>query len=132
LVPWPLATCHHLVLLSKLSSQDHSLTKDAPCWNKKRNGLRAKTRKLFNTAERTGQWDTYKEILTCYNKEIRKAKQSSWSRYCQEINDVPGSARLMKIMAKQTTNRASTIKISDGQYTQTGRETLKVIQSSLS
>jgi hypothetical protein len=44
--------------------------------------------------------DTYKETVTCYNKEIRKAKRSSWRRYCQEINDVPGSARLMKIMAK--------------------------------
>jgi hypothetical protein len=45
-----------------------------PWWNKKSSWLRAKTRKLFNTAKRTGQWDTYKEILTSYNKEIRKAK----------------------------------------------------------
>jgi hypothetical protein len=52
----------------------------APWWNKKMSGLRAKTRRLFNVARRTGQWDTYKEPLTCYNKEIRKAKQSSWRR----------------------------------------------------
>jgi hypothetical protein len=52
--------------------------------------------------KRTGQWDTYQETLTCYNKEIRKAKQSSWRRYCQKISDVPGSARLMKIMVKPT------------------------------
>jgi hypothetical protein len=37
-------------------------------------GLRAKTGKLFNIVKRTGQWDTYKETLTFYNKEIRKAK----------------------------------------------------------
>jgi hypothetical protein len=36
--------------------------------------LRAKTRRLFNIAKRTGEWDTYKEILACYNKEIRRAK----------------------------------------------------------
>jgi hypothetical protein len=65
------------------------------------------------------------ETLTCYNKEIRKAKWSSWKRYCKEISDVPGSARLMKIMAKQATNRVSTIKLPDGQYTQTGKATLK-------
>jgi hypothetical protein len=47
-------------------------------------------------------------------KEIRKAKQSSWRRHCQEINDVPGGARLMKIMAKQATNRVSTIKLPNG------------------
>jgi hypothetical protein len=81
-------------------------------------------RRLFNTAKRTGQWDAYREALTRYNKEIRKAKRSSWRRHCQEINDAPGSARLMMIMAKQATNKVSTIKLPNGQYTETGRETL--------
>jgi hypothetical protein len=31
----------------------------------------------------------------------------------------------MKIMAKQTTNKVSTIKLPNGQHTQTGKETLK-------
>jgi hypothetical protein len=68
--------------------------------------------------------DTYRGALTCYNNENRIAKRSSWRRYCR-IADVPGSARLMKITAKQATNRDSTIKLPDGQCTQTGRETLK-------
>jgi hypothetical protein len=55
---------------------------------------------------------------------IKKSIRSSWRRYCQEINDVPGGARLMKIMAKQATNKVSTIKL-PGQYTQTGKGTLK-------
>jgi hypothetical protein len=96
-----------------------------PWWNKKLSGLKAKTRKLFNIAKRTGQWDTYKETLTCYNKEIRKAKRSSWRRYCQEMNDVPGDARLVKIVAKKATDKVSTIKLPNGQHTQTGKETLK-------
>jgi hypothetical protein len=75
--------------------------------------------------KRTGQWDTYRETLTCYNKEIRKAKRSSWRRYCQETNDVPSSVRLMRVMAKQATNQVSTIKVPDGKHTQTGKETLK-------
>jgi hypothetical protein len=48
--------------------------RNAPWWNNTLSGLRAKTRKLFNVAKRTGQWDSYKETLTCYKKEIRKAK----------------------------------------------------------
>jgi hypothetical protein len=60
--------------------------------NKEVSGLRAKTRKLFNAAKRTGQWDAYKKALTCYNREIRKSKRSSWRRYCPEINDVPDGA----------------------------------------
>jgi hypothetical protein len=51
-------------------------SRNAPWWNKNHCGLRVKMRKLCNTAKRTGQWDTYKEALTCYNKEIRKAKRS--------------------------------------------------------
>jgi hypothetical protein len=94
-------------------------------WNKKLSFLRPKTRKLFNTAKRTWQWDAYKEALTCYNKEIRKSKLSSWKRYCHEINEVLGSARLMKIMAKQATSKVGTIKLPDGQYTKTGKGTLK-------
>jgi hypothetical protein len=31
----------------------------------------------------------------------------------------------MKTMAKQATNRVGTVKLPDGRYTQTGRETLK-------
>jgi hypothetical protein len=96
----------------------------APWGNKTLSGLRAKTRSLFNIAKRTGQCDTYKETLTCYNKEIRKAKRSSWRRYCQ-ISDVPGSARLMRIMEKQATNKVSNTKLPIGQYTQSGKETLK-------
>jgi hypothetical protein len=92
----------------------------APWWNKKLSWLRAKTRKLFNIAKITGQWDTYKETLTCYNNEIRKAKRSSW-RYCH-LNVL---AKPTKIMAKQATNEVSTIKLPDGQHTQTGKETLK-------
>jgi hypothetical protein len=45
-----------------------------PWWKKKLCGVRAKTRKPFNIAKRTGQWDAYKETLTYYNEEMRKAK----------------------------------------------------------
>jgi hypothetical protein len=38
---------------------------------------------------------------------------------------VPGGARLVKIMAKQATNKVSAIKLPNGQHTQTGKETLK-------
>jgi hypothetical protein len=99
--------------------------REAPCWNKNLNGLRAKTRKLFNIEKRTGQWDTHKETLTCYNIEIRKAKQSSCRMYCQEISDISGTARFTRILGKQTTNKVSIIKLPDGQYTQSEKERLK-------
>jgi hypothetical protein len=90
----------------------------APWCNKKLIGLRAKTRKLFNIAKRTGQWDTYKETLTNYNKRNKESQMILIWRYCQ-INNVQSSARLTKIMAKQATNKVSTVKLPDGQHTQT-------------
>jgi hypothetical protein len=59
-----------------------------------------------------GESDTNKKALIYYNK-VRKAKRTSWRRYCQGIADVPGSAGLMRVMAKHATNR----------ITQTARET---------
>jgi hypothetical protein len=38
---------------------------------------------------------------------------------------VLGSARLLKITAKPATNKVCTIKLRDGQYTQSGKGTLK-------
>jgi hypothetical protein len=102
-----------------------SIPGKTPWWNKKLSGFRAKTRKLLNIAKRTGQWDTYKETLTCCSKEIRKAKRASWKGYCQEISDVTGSARLMRIMAKQETNRVRTVKLPNGQQTESAKERLK-------
>jgi hypothetical protein len=97
-----------------------------PWWNKKFSGLRTKTRRLFNKVKRTGEWDTYKETLTCYNKEIRKAKQSSGGvTDFQEIKDVPGGARLVRVTANQGTNTVSTVMLSKGQQTKTGEGMLK-------
>jgi hypothetical protein len=43
----------------------------------------------------------------------------------EEINDVPGSARLVRIMVKQATSRVSTVKRPNGHQTEMGKETLK-------
>jgi hypothetical protein len=41
------------------------------------------------------------------------------------VNGVPGSARLVRIMAKQATSRVSTVKRPNDQKTETGKETPK-------
>jgi hypothetical protein len=64
--------------------------------------------------KRAGQRYSYKEILACYNKQIRKAKRSSWKRYCYVIND-NRQWQTHEIIEKQATNRVSTIKQPDDQ-----------------
>jgi hypothetical protein len=89
--------------------------------NKELRDLKTQTSRLFNRAKMTGVRGLYKESLTRYNREIRKAKRSLWRRYCQGTENVPSSARLMRIMAK---NRVSSDKLLDGRYTKSGTETL--------
>ena len=96
-----------------------------PWWNHELSRLRAKTRRLFNLAKRTGNWADYKLALTSYNKAIRKAKRSSWKEYCWGIENIPDSARFMKIMANKAADRLTAIKLPDGKYSTDGRGTLQ-------
>lgn len=124
-----------IIMSSQTTSPDkttHSPRK-ASWRNKQLSGLTVKTWRLFNVAKRTSQWNTYNRTLTCDKKEIRKTKLSSLRRYCQETTVVPGSARLLKIMAKEATKMVRTIKLPDGYYSQPrGGDCEIVIQSSLS
>jgi hypothetical protein len=108
------------------------LPRTVPWWNEELSYLKASTRWLFNPATRTGDWESYRMVPTCYNKEIRKAKWSSWTNHCWGIKDVPDKARLMMILASHLTKRMESIKLPDGQYTQSGRDPEGAIQVSIS
>jgi hypothetical protein len=82
-----------------------------PWWNKQANCLKASTRRFFNQAKKTGDWKSYETACTFYNKEIRKAQQSSWRDYLQGIEDVPDRARLKRIRANQPANKVESIKL---------------------
>jgi hypothetical protein len=52
--------------------------------------------------------------MTCYGKEIRKAKIILMEEVVPGISYVPGSGRFMKITAIPTANRVSTMKLTAG------------------
>jgi hypothetical protein len=37
-------------------------------------GLNVEIRRLYNIVKMAGHWDTHKKAITCYNKEIKRAK----------------------------------------------------------
>jgi hypothetical protein len=45
-----------------------------PWWNKELNRLKASTRRLFDQAKRTGDWESYNTALTCYNNRDLKSQ----------------------------------------------------------
>jgi hypothetical protein len=93
--------------------------RNVPWWNKELSSLKSQRKQLFNRAKITGDWDSYRKSNTRYNKEIRKAKRSSWRENCWDIEDVAGGAKIMRIMAKESTNKVSSVKLPDSRHTQT-------------
>ena len=95
-----------------------------PWWSKEISGLRKRCRKLFNRAKKSGDWDTYKSALTAYNKAIRDSKRNSWKKFCDDIADVSTMARVLKFMAKDRNCGLNTVKLSNGNFSNSGSETL--------
>lgn len=98
-----------------------------PWWNSKLRKLREKTRKLFNRAKKTQEWEVYRKALTNYNKEIRKAKRASWRKLCEEIEHLPQCARLHKILSKTSSAEIGLLKTPNGTYTTNEIETLELL-----
>jgi hypothetical protein len=68
-------------------------------WNRNLAEKRRNVRSLFHAAK-SGNWTDYKRYLTDYNKSLRQAKKESWRRHCKEIEKVPVSDRLHKIISQ--------------------------------
>lgn len=106
-----------------------STKRAVPWWNSKLEKLRSKTRKLFNKAKRTLDWEAYREALTVYNKEIRKSKRETWKKFCEDVNSTPQCARIHKFLAKDKPNQIGLLRHPSGAYTANEKETLNLLVS---
>lgn len=77
-------------------------SRDVTWWNSNPTLLKTESRRLFNISKSTNNWTAYRITLTPYNKEIRKAKRSSFRSSCDTISSTIIAARLHKAMAKDT------------------------------
>lgn len=92
-------------------------------WNKNLAQLRKEVRKLWNKANSTGNYDIYKDALNHYTKAVEMAKEQSWKKLTEELDNVSSTSRLHKLMSKDHTNKVGTLK-SGSKYTTNERETL--------
>ncbi|KAL1457413.1 hypothetical protein WDU94_007649 [Cyamophila willieti] len=104
-------------------------TKQPTWWNNNLEGLRKKTRKLWNKAKRDGNRETFSMSLKTYSRELRKAKRNSWRSYCESIENVDAAARLQKIMARDPAFGIGNLVKPDGTYTKSGEEMLTVLMA---
>ena len=98
-----------------------------PWWNNSLETERANVRKLFNKAKKKGEWDNYKKALTNYNKNVRKSKQKSWRKFCEEVNSISEGARLQRILRRDETIMVGTLKDEDGEFASTGKDVMEIL-----
>jgi len=98
-----------------------------PWWNNSLETERAKVRRLFNKAKKNGEWENYKMALTNYNKQIRKSKQDSWRKFCEEIDSISEGARLQRLLRRDEPILIGTLKDEDDNLANTGKEVMEIM-----
>lgn len=101
----------------------------SPWWNQELNTLRKISSKYFNRAKRSRlsvDWSRYKNDLYVYNKEVRKAKRTSWQDFCLNIQNTSETSRLRKILASSPCT-IELLRKPDQTWTKSNEETLALL-----
>ncbi|XP_015916748.1 uncharacterized protein [Parasteatoda tepidariorum] len=93
-----------------------------PWWSSEHSKLRKKCRKLFNRAKKSGEWQSYRNALTAFNKAIRASKRRSWQIFCDGINTTSSTAKIAKILTKDFNCSLNAIRLTNGRYSESGEE----------
>ncbi|CAH1974332.1 unnamed protein product [Acanthoscelides obtectus] len=72
-------------------------------------------------------WEEYKKALQEYKKEIRRASRESWRHFCQSINDIPATARIHRVLCKDTKARLGSLHDPSGGNTTSEEDTLRLL-----
>lgn len=119
--------------ITKFILQSHALStktiqtkkSQPPWWTADLNNLRKQTRKLFNSAKRSGNFSEYKACLNIYNSSIRIAKKRSWERFAENL-DPKTSYKILKSLNKPHNNGIGFLRTPSG-YTTDRKETLDLL-----
>jgi hypothetical protein len=114
---WLVATIHPLVYNCNCLVRVTHSPRGVPWWNDELRNLKPKQEGSLIWLKQLENGAFIRNPLPII---LRKAKRSLRRRYCHGIEDVPGSARLVRIMKKQVKNKAISVQLCDGCYTQTG------------
>ncbi|KAJ8914639.1 hypothetical protein NQ315_015377 [Exocentrus adspersus] len=101
-----------------------------PWWNPELLTLRKKARALFNRAMRTrtnADWDLYKEAQRQFKSCIKRSKRGAWKEFCESIEELPAASKIHKVLKKDQDCKINDLRLPDGTYTCTDRETLELL-----
>ena len=103
-----------------------------PWWNSHLSELRKIVRTSYKIARETNSevsWNSYRESIKEYRKEIRRKKSQSWMEFCSNLEQLNPTARLVKTLKLNNTEPGgySSIKLPDGSYTMTASDSLAAL-----
>jgi ribonuclease HI len=83
-------------------------------------------RRLERKANETNDWSNYHQYLNQYTVACKKAKQFSWKKTTEELNNIAATSRLHKLLSKGHNNKIGTFKTDYG-YTTNEKESLEAL-----
>ena len=110
-------------------------TKDNIWWKSELAILRKEARRPWGNAIKTKQeedWDAQKLALSYFKKAVRRAKRDSWHSFVESMNSQTLTARLVKIIRRNETVRASNAIKHNGEFTKSPLVTLNYLLNILS
>ncbi|KAJ8918862.1 hypothetical protein NQ315_011152, partial [Exocentrus adspersus] len=113
-------------------------------WNRSLEGLRQSARRTLNRVVKgraDASWDDYRAARRVFKKELqklnidllfpttwlRRSKRSGWRAYCSELESLPETARLMKILSCEKRENIGSLKKADGTWTTSSEECLELL-----
>nr|XP_012218248.1 PREDICTED: uncharacterized protein LOC105669724 [Linepithema humile] len=72
-------------------------------WTPGLQGLRVAARRAWNRARNTGRqsnWELSRRAQKEYRDSVVRAKLESWRKFCEEVEEMPETARICRILAK--------------------------------
>ena len=95
-------------------------------WNENLNDMKKNVRKLQRDCKsRPSDLTPYKAALNDYNKAIDMAKANSYKKAMSDLNTIPTTSRMHKLLSKDHSNIMGTVLKQDGTYTKTEEESLR-------
>lgn len=98
-----------------------------PWWNDNLERLKRNTKSLHAKAVRTNSdshWQSFRKTRDEYRDAIRTAKTKGWRTFCNEIKKGSEAARLDKILAKNPEAILGSLRMQNGEFSETDEQTL--------
>nr|XP_012217193.1 PREDICTED: uncharacterized protein LOC105669026 [Linepithema humile] len=86
-------------------------------WTTGLQGLRVAAHRAWNRARNTGRqsdWELSRRAQKEYRDFVVRAKQESWRKFCEEVEGMPETARICRILARNPDVTLEAIALSDG------------------